>query len=396
MISKKIMISITTAVILTTLSSTYGVYEAKALTKDNNSVVLDYKNLSSKTSNSIAVTNIDNLQFVDWLDDNHIVHLKKVYTDPKGEFWNDRYVLNSYDIKNKIDTLISPKDTKMSTSYNFSPSRNRIFIDTYGSAESNKKIIDLKDNKVIDLKEKDADVSYTWISDDIIFKNYMLADHWTIEDLNGNILYKGKIKESKLHEYGSIIIGTDLKKVGDKIEGKVYYEESIYEKGSKFPKTLKSIIYERDINTQKERKLFERDGYANIDINKGKIYELSFRNKNINTQPTFKTLDCNGNTVKEYVLTQDIMSSGIASFSPDGKYAACILKKLTPSEKRHLEGTNLICILNLETGEITKAFERYGNINGVNDLMWSPSSKSFGFYYEDDKRLITTYVVDVK
>lgn len=388
--SNKILFIIGVAALVATSTASYAF--SKTNTENKDITVIEYRKLESKNPIDFEIKKFDKLEFVDWLDTENIIHLNKVYKGPENTPWEDRYILNSYNINSKEDKVISPDGLKMSMATSLSPDKKYIFTGTFGSPSLNTKMIDLKNKSFVDVKNAD-DVNFEWISENLLMRHDLMSREWKIEDLNGNVFKKGIVPKGdekvKFFSYG--ITGTDLKKTDNSVEGKIYFLEYKYQDdGLKVKSTL---LHRLDINTNVKETLFEKNGDSQFIISKGKIYEIAASE---NSNSVLRLLDDKGNIVKEYVLNSNNIRVKTLNISPDGKYAAYILEKATvlkdnPEIPFKLDG--FVNIVNLDNGEVKQVFKCYDG--QIQDLKWNENSKSIAFNCGTNKTL-ATYVVTLK
>lgn len=370
-------------------------------------VVMDYKPSAPVNQNGYQIDKLENVESNAWINKNEFLTLTK-----KNEFKNPDSTVNVlycsiYNLNTK--TTKDFKEVNICSFYGASPDGKYIMyeepkyipkveskewqaaLDSGELLHHDIKLLDLASGQISSLKTeyKNKDAQYFWLNNDKILINY--EEHWAIEDVNGKVIESGKYKKTGQFDYATIS-GFDIKDLGDKIEGKIYYTQD--DLGSDGGRTS-TALYSLDIKT-KDSKLIYNGKNSLCAYKKGGTIIMDNHVDNGQISPgvysrTFGaySLDENGKILKDIKFDKYTESM---TLSPDGSKLAYVeghfpLDKLTKLK-----------IMDLKTGETKEIIET----KLIAHLQWDSTGKSLSFATgnstwfspRNDIKKIDTYIVN--
>lgn len=455
---------IITAVSLTLLTGGYFVNNAY-FKEDTKVTILDYEaakgetkdvNLKEYLHEDMKLEDHQQIIFVDWIDKENFLYIINSFENKQHMF----YIKN---INTNEDRLINKKVLEGAVVGGslppiLSPNKSHLmyYVDTkHGKYQ---RIVNISSGELIDLATETDRVylSPTWISNDTFLclrDNYANPsspkEEWVIQDLHKDIIAKGSMPEKKTrnsteHIIGSIM-GSNLKKKGEDIEGKIYIGEYIFndnetaiydeyheleEKRSQvhesffktkseseqeeineeykkinekmdklyenlpINKPIKQSIYAHDTETNKKEKIYEITGEKalklDVDIHDGKIYEFY---EGTNRTSMMRLYDKDKKNPKEYLLSTSGQMSIKRYFSPDGRYLA--YSTYVASENALKTGATLdefnVNVIDIQTGVVKRVLELGRSAGFVHtNIYWNEDSTALGFDFNG-----STYVAEL-
>lgn len=406
MLKKKIVIAILlTGSILGTsakmLYSTNGTLIAKAENKDI--TLLAYKPAAQVNTSGYQIDKFDNLENVAWLKNDEVLSLKfkELHTNPDSTVsirYCSIYNLSTKTTKDFKDVNIdyflgvSPdkKYVMYSEAINIPKGGSEEWQKAYDSGEllhRNIKILNLTNGEITDLKTEkiNSDAEFIWISNNKILSNYF--QDWKIIDISGKVYAEGSYNNGKYND--AWISGTDIKDLGDSVEGKIYYSQ--WENGKEGTKVLsmdvkskeiKSIFYNQySLHAEKQGNTLLIDNYTNNGEKSPGVYNRTFGAYVIGE---------NGEIKKDIKLLE-----GCSKFilSPDGSKAAYA------SYIDAIDKNASLNVIDINTGEVKEIIKA----SKISNICWDSTGTTLSFtsgnsmFVNKDGKLacdnVVTYVI---